>query len=151
MILVKSKTRQGFKNIFFINFKAQQSPPPSVGLLLILWGLFLFWEFIIMVYYDFSEKKKPAQSLSPVGRKGRSYIMVYMISVKSGHRLKVSPLLVCGVDGVIIWCILISVKSVGEELKVSSVLVYMGIYGVYDLSEKKKPAQSLLCNHFCDM
>ena len=81
MISVKSKTRQGFKNIFFINFKAQQSPPPSVGLLLILWGLFF---------------------------------MVYMISVKSRHRLKVS-----------------------------SVLVYMGIYGVYDFSEKKKPAQSL--------
>ena len=87
MISVKSKTRQGFKNIFFINFKAQQSPPPSVGLLLILWGLFF---------------------------------MVYMISV----------------------------KSVGEELKVSSVLGYMGIYGVYDLSEKKKPAQSLLCRDF---
>ena len=115
MISVKSKTRQGFKNIFFINFKAQQSPPPSVGLLLILWGLFF---------------------------------MVYMISVKSRHSLKVSPLLVCGVDGVIIWCILISVKSVGGLLKVSSVLVYMGIYGVYDLSEKKKPAQSLLCRDF---
>ena len=98
MISVKSKTRQGFKNIFFINFKAQQSPPPSVGLLLILWGLFF---------------------------------MVYMISVKSRHSLKVSPLLVCGVDGVIIWCILISVKSVGGVLKVSSVFVYMGMYSVY--------------------
>ena len=70
-----------------------------------------------------------------------------MISVKRGNPLKVSPLWV-GRDGVISWCILISVKSVGEELKVSSVLVYMGIYGVYDLSEKKKPAQSLLCRDF---
>ena len=54
--LSEKQNPSGFQNIFFINFKAQQSPPPSVGLLLIFRGLFLFREFIIMVYIDFSEK-----------------------------------------------------------------------------------------------
>ena len=126
MISVKSKTRQGFKNIFFINFKAQQSPPPSVGLLLILWGLFF------MVYMISVKSRHQLKVSPPVGLQGgRSYNMCIMISVKSRHSLKVSPLLVCGVDGVIIWCILISVKSVGGVLKVSSVFVYMGMYSVY--------------------
>ena len=111
MISVKSKTRQGFKNIFFINFKAQQSPPPSVGLLLILWGLFF---------------------------------MVYMILVKSRHRLKVSPPV--GLQGGRSYnmCIMISVKSVGGVLKVSSVFVYMGMYSVYVIKKNMETANRLL-------
>jgi len=72
IVFSEKQNPSGFQNIFFINFKAQQSPPPSVGLLLILWGLFFYG------IYDFSEKQALAQSLSPVGlRGGWSYNMVY--------------------------------------------------------------------------